>query len=78
MTVISQLSKLESAGLIRLVQYEPELEYLFRHALVQDAAYGTLLTSDRKRLHQPLGAGVEEREADEGERDDADAGEIHG
>ena len=64
MTVISQLSKLESAGLIRLVQYEPELEYLFRHVLVQDAAYGTLLTTDRKRLHQAVGEAVETLYAD--------------
>ena len=59
MTVISELSRLESAGLIRLVQYEPELEYLFRHALVQDAAYGTLLRTDRKRLHHAVGEAVE-------------------
>jgi len=58
-SVISELSRLESAGLIRLVQYEPELEYLFRHALVQDAAYGTLLTADRKRLHHVVGEAVE-------------------
>ena len=59
MTVISELSRLESAGLIRLAQYEPELEYLFRHALVQDAAYGTLLKADRKRLHHAVGQAVE-------------------
>ena len=64
MTVISQLSRLESAGLIRLVQYEPELEYLFRHVLVQDAAYGSLLTTDRKRLHQAVGEAVETLYAD--------------
>ena len=64
MTVISQLSKLESVGLIRLVQYEPELEYLFRHALVQDAAYGSLLSTDRKRLHQVVGEAVETLYAD--------------
>ena len=64
MTVISQLSTLESAGLIRLVQYEPELEYLFRHALVQDAAYSTLLTADRRRLHQAVGEAVESLYAD--------------
>ena len=64
MTVISQLSKLESAGLIRLAQYEPELEYLFRHALVQDAAYSTLLTTDRRRLHQAVGEAVETLYAD--------------
>ena len=59
MTVISELSRLESAGLIQLAQYEPELEYLFRHALVQDAAYGTLLQADRKRLHHAVGKAVE-------------------
>jgi serine phosphatase RsbU (regulator of sigma subunit)/tetratricopeptide (TPR) repeat protein len=64
MSVITELSRLESAGLIRLVQYEPELEYLFRHALVQDAAYGTLLTADRKRLHHVVGEAVESLYAD--------------
>jgi tetratricopeptide (TPR) repeat protein len=59
MTVMSQLSTLESAGLIRLVQLEPELEYLFRHELVQNAAYASLLMTDRKRLHQAIGQAVE-------------------
>jgi tetratricopeptide (TPR) repeat protein len=59
MTVISQLSALESAGLLRVAQYEPELEYLFRHTLVQDAAYATLLSSDRRRLHQVVGEALE-------------------
>jgi serine phosphatase RsbU (regulator of sigma subunit)/tetratricopeptide (TPR) repeat protein len=59
MTIVSQLSTLESAGLIRLAQYEPDLEYLFRHTLVQDAAYATLLASDRKRLHRIVGEALE-------------------
>ena len=59
MTVISQLSALESAGLLRVAQYEPELEYLFRHTLVQDAAYATLLSSDRQRLHRVVGEALE-------------------
>ena len=59
MTVISQLSALESAGLLRVAQYEPELEYLFRHTLVQDAAYATLLLSDRRRLHRVVGEALE-------------------
>ena len=59
MTVMSQLSTLESAGLIRLAQFEPDLEYLFRHTLVQDAAYATLLTADRKRQHQVVGEAIE-------------------
>jgi serine phosphatase RsbU (regulator of sigma subunit) len=60
MTVMSQLNTLESAGLIRLAQLEPDLEYLFRHTLVQDAAYATLLTTDRKRLHQAVGEAIEQ------------------
>jgi len=47
-----QLSHLESRGLVRVSQLEPEIEYLFRHALVQDAVYETLLKSDRKKLHR--------------------------
>ncbi|HEX9270074.1 MAG TPA: hypothetical protein VF998_09535 [Candidatus Limnocylindria bacterium] len=45
------LATLEASGLIKLASLEPELEYLFRHALVQDAAYGSLLKQERRRLH---------------------------
>jgi serine phosphatase RsbU (regulator of sigma subunit)/class 3 adenylate cyclase len=54
------LSNLESAGLIRLVQIEPDIEYLFRHTLVQDAAYDSLLFADRKKLHLMVGETVEQ------------------
>ena len=50
MNLISQLNTLESSGLIRLLRAQPELEYLFRHALAQDAAYNSLLKQDRKQL----------------------------
>jgi serine phosphatase RsbU (regulator of sigma subunit)/class 3 adenylate cyclase len=56
---MSVLNSLESAGLIRMAQVQPDLEYLFRHSLVQEAAYGSLLTSDRKRLHRVVGEAVE-------------------
>jgi tetratricopeptide (TPR) repeat protein len=59
MTLTSHLNRLESAGLIRLAQLEPDLEYLFRHALVQEAAYASLLASDRRRLHREVGQVVE-------------------
>ena len=55
MTIYPQLDQLESAGLVRLVHVQPELEYLFRHNLVQDAAYSSLLRQDRKRLHMLIG-----------------------
>ncbi len=59
MNLISQLNTLESSGLIRLLRAQPELEYLFRHALSQDAAYNSLLKQDRKRLHLAVGEALE-------------------
>jgi tetratricopeptide (TPR) repeat protein len=35
-------------------QVEPELEYMFRHALVQDATYESLLKADRRSLHHAV------------------------
>ena len=57
--VMGHLGTLESAGLIRLAQLMPDLEYLFRHALVQDAAYASLLPQDQERLHLAVGQAVE-------------------
>ncbi len=55
MSLRTRLSALEASGLIRLAQVEPEIEYLFRHALVQDAAYASLLKADRRILHRTVG-----------------------
>jgi hypothetical protein len=62
--ITTQLSALESADLVRLAQSRPELEYLFRHALVQDAAYSVLLLSDRQRIHHAVGETLERRYPD--------------
>ena len=59
MMIHPQLDQLESAGLVRLAHEQPELEYLFRHNLVQDAAYSSLLRQDRKRLHLLIGTLLE-------------------
>jgi tetratricopeptide (TPR) repeat protein len=53
------LAALESAGLVKLIETLPEPEYSFRHALIQDAAYQSLLKSDRKALHQAVGEALE-------------------
>ena len=58
-TLIGQLNTLESSNLIQLVQAQPELEYLFRHALIQDAAYASLVKPDRKLLHRIVGEALE-------------------
>lgn len=59
MLLIQHLNTLETTGLLRLATVQPELEYLFRHALVQDAAYGSLLKNDRRQLHQNVGEALE-------------------
>ncbi|OLB94963.1 MAG: hypothetical protein AUI15_16280 [Actinobacteria bacterium 13_2_20CM_2_66_6] len=52
MTTKTELVTLEASGLIQIAAVQPELEYLFRHALVQDAAYSSLLKQDRRALHE--------------------------
>jgi tetratricopeptide (TPR) repeat protein len=39
----------------------PEAEYTFKHALVQDAAYDTLLRGRRQQLHAHIAAALEDR-----------------
>ncbi len=53
------LAILEARGLIRLARIVPELEYLFHHALVQDAVYSSILKTDRQRIHKVVGHTIE-------------------
>jgi class 3 adenylate cyclase/predicted ATPase len=46
-----QLDKLVRSGLLFRQGAPPDATYLFKHALVQDAAYGLLLREPRRRLH---------------------------
>lgn len=59
MAAETQLDTLEAKGLVRPAVYRPELEYLFRHGLVQDAAYGSLLKQERRELHRQVGSALE-------------------
>jgi class 3 adenylate cyclase/predicted ATPase len=47
----SALDRLINAGLLFSQGAPPHATYLFKHALVQDAAYGTLLREPRRALH---------------------------
>jgi class 3 adenylate cyclase/predicted ATPase len=47
----SALDRLIAAGLLFRQGAPPHASYLFKHALVQDAAYGTLLREPRRALH---------------------------
>ncbi len=60
MSLASQISILESTGLIDLIGIQPEIEYFFRHALIQEAAYVSLLKAERSELHRTTGEVLEE------------------
>jgi tetratricopeptide (TPR) repeat protein len=62
MSIQSQLEALETSGLIRLAQVLPDLEYLFSHSLVQEAAYQSLLKQNRRALHQAIGEALEQNQ----------------
>jgi predicted ATPase/class 3 adenylate cyclase len=47
----SALDRLIASGLLFRQGVPPHATYLFKHALVQDAAYGTLLREPRRALH---------------------------
>jgi predicted ATPase len=53
------LDRLTNSGLLLVRGTPPELTYLFKHALVQDAAYATLLRGRRQELHRRIAKAVE-------------------
>ena len=53
------LEQLVSAELIFRRGMPPDAEYTFKHALVQDAAYSTLLRSRRQQIHGRIAATLE-------------------
>ncbi len=55
------LEQLVSAELIFRRGTPPDAEYTFKHALVQDAAYSTLLRSRRQQIHARIAATLEEQ-----------------
>jgi len=58
------LDRLTDAGLLFCRGTPPHSSYLFKHALVQDAAYGTLLRVRRQELHARAAALLEQHFAD--------------
>jgi predicted ATPase len=55
----STLDRLVEAGLLFRQGAPPHATYLFKHALVQDAAYGTLLRDARRALHARIAGTLE-------------------
>jgi tetratricopeptide (TPR) repeat protein len=50
---------LEQLDLIRARSFEPDLEYIFKHALTQEVAYNGLLKKERQIMHERIGLVME-------------------
>ena len=56
----SQLLNLQGLEFIYEKSLFPELEYIFKHALIQEVAYSSLLSNRRKEIHKRIGGAIEE------------------
>jgi hypothetical protein len=61
------LDRLIAAGLLFQRGVPPDATYLFKHALVRDAAYGTLLREPRRALHARITQSLESQFAETAE-----------
>src|SRR5215470_12763153 len=64
----SAVNRLIAAGLLFRQGVPPHATYLFKHSLVRDAAYGTLLRESRRALHARIAETLESQFADIAER----------
>ena len=61
--LLARLSRLQQAGFLERTRILPNLEYSFRHALIHDVAYVTLLKRKRRELHARVMVVIEKRPA---------------
>ena len=54
-----ELDELQNIDLIQEVQRLPEMEYIFKHALAQEAAYEGILLEERREVHSRVAAAIE-------------------
>ncbi|MBU1904360.1 MAG: hypothetical protein KJ573_12310, partial [Proteobacteria bacterium] len=54
------LSALERMDLIKARSLQPELEYIFNHALTQEVVYNGLLIKEREEIHGRIAGVIEE------------------
>ncbi len=60
----NHLNELMAVELVKEKQLLPELEYIFKHALAQEAVYESILLQKRRELHARVGKCLEELFAD--------------
>ena len=54
------LTQLRRVDLVREKTRQPELEYIFKHALTRESAYGSLLHERRREFHAKVGEALEQ------------------
>ena len=54
------LAGLERLDLIRVRSLQPQLEYMFKHALTQEVVYNGLLKKDREAVHRQIAQVIEQ------------------
>lgn len=59
--LLTGLDKLTDAGLVFRRGTPPDAVYLFKHALIQEVAYGTVLRGRKRELHASIAAVLQER-----------------
>jgi class 3 adenylate cyclase/tetratricopeptide (TPR) repeat protein len=59
--LVRALDKLVAAGLLFRRGLEPDITYEFKHALVQDAAYGSLLRANRQLFHERVASALNDQ-----------------
>ena len=55
----STLAHLEQSEIVQKIDNEPSARYVFKHALVRDAAYESLLKTTRREIHARVAATIE-------------------
>jgi tetratricopeptide (TPR) repeat protein len=63
MSMIDHLAQLEAVQLVRRLS-DPELAYIFKHILVQESAYNSVLIKRRRELHRQVAHAIEATFAD--------------
>jgi predicted ATPase len=54
-SIDKSLSGLERLDLIKTKAIQPDLEYIFKHALTQEVVYNGLLKKERREIHEQIG-----------------------
>ena len=64
-SVTDHLDSLDRGGFTVLAALAPDAAYTFAHAVTQEAAYGLLLDSQRRRLHRAVAEWYEDQHSDD-------------